>query len=87
MERCTLREAARKLARETAVPGVAASLACQATVTKKSKAFSPLGFVLHGIDSAHPYLAARGIESATASIWTGRRNESGTRGHHKDVVA
>ena len=27
MERCTLREAARKLARETAVPGVAASLA------------------------------------------------------------
>lgn len=66
MENCTLREAARKLAGETAAPGVAASVACQATVTKKSKAPSPLGFVLHGIDSAHPYLATRGIESATA---------------------
>jgi hypothetical protein len=68
MEGGTLREAARKLARETAVPGRVVLAACRpkATVTRKSKAVSPLGFVLHGIDNAPPYLAARGIESATA---------------------
>jgi DNA primase len=67
MEGCTLLQAARRLASETAVPGMAAFAGRQkATVTKKSKSPSPLGFVLHGIDSAHPYLAARGIQSATA---------------------
>jgi DNA primase len=68
MEGCTLREAARKLAGETAVPGRMAPTAClpKTTVTRKSRSVSPLGFVLHGIDSAHPYLAARGIERATA---------------------
>jgi DNA primase len=35
-------------------------------VTKKSKPPSPLGFALHGIDSTHPYLVARGIEIPTA---------------------
>ena len=65
MEGCTLREAACKLANQTAVPVLAA---CHppVTVTKKSKSLAPLGFVLHGIDSSHPYLAARSIESATA---------------------
>ena len=68
MEGCTLREAARKLMAETAVAGVAAVTACRPkpTVTRKSKPISPLGFVLHGIDCVHPYLAARGIERATA---------------------
>jgi DNA primase len=68
MEGCTLRQAARKLAGEPTVSGSVAPAACRpkATVTRKSKSVSPLGFVLHGIDSAHPYLAARGIESATA---------------------
>lgn len=68
MEGCTLREAARKLAEETAVSVVAALPAGRpkATVTKKSRPLSPLGFVLHGIDHTHPYLAARGIESNTA---------------------
>jgi DNA primase len=64
MEGCTLREAARKLAGD----GTPAPPANQpkATVTRKSSSVSPLGFTLRGIDSAHPYLAARGIESATA---------------------
>jgi DNA primase len=68
MEGCTVREAARKLADETGVAGGAALATCRpkATVTRKSKSVSPLGFVLHGIDSSYPYLAARGIESATA---------------------
>ena len=65
MEGCTLRQAAGKLADETAVPAVAA-VRPQVTVTRKSKPVAPLGFVLRGIDSAHPYLAARGIDSATA---------------------
>jgi DNA primase len=65
MEGCTLREAARQLAGETAVPGVAACRP-KATVTRRKQSLSPLGFVLHGIDTAHPYLAARGIASATA---------------------
>lgn len=68
MEGCTLREAARKLAGDTAASGSGAPATCRpkATVTRKSKSLSPLGFVLHGIDSSHPYLAARGIQSATA---------------------
>jgi len=35
-------------------------------ITKKSKPLSPLGFALRGIDNRHPYLAARGIETAMA---------------------
>jgi DNA primase len=65
MEGCTLREAARKLADQATVPAMAAGRP-PATVTRKSKPVSPLGFVPHGIDSTHPYLAARGIASATA---------------------
>jgi DNA primase len=66
MEGCTLREAARKLAGDgTAGPAPPANQP-KATVTRKSSSVSPLGFTLRGIDSAHPYLAARGIESATA---------------------
>jgi len=68
MEGCTLRQAAQKLAQETRRVSPA-GLTCPPipTVTRKSNSsVSPLGFVLHGIDSAHPYLAARGIETATA---------------------
>jgi len=64
MERCTLREAALRLAAEVNEP-IAAATARQ-LVTRKSKLLSPLGFTLRGIDSAHPYLATRGIRPATA---------------------
>jgi DNA primase len=67
MERCTLREAALRLAREITGPvEPAAAAGPKQLVTKKSKPLSPLGFTLRGIDSAHHYLATRGIETATA---------------------
>jgi DNA primase len=68
MEGCTLREAACKLTDEAAGSNLTSAVVChpKATVTKKSKVLSPLGFHLHGIDNAHPYLAARGIDRATA---------------------
>jgi len=65
MEGCTLREAASQLADQAALPAVLAEPP-KATITRKNNSVAPLGFVLHGIDSAHPYLAARGIESTTA---------------------
>jgi DNA primase len=68
MERCSLREAALQLARETAgrsEPPAAAGTAPQ-LFTKGNQAPAPLGFSLRGIDTAHPYLAARGVETATA---------------------
>ncbi len=67
MEGCTLREAAEKLqAWGTPVNGPAASLPWKELVTEKSRALLPLGFALRGVDSAHPYLATRGIEPPTA---------------------
>jgi DNA primase len=68
MEGCTLREAAEKLQpRARPIKGPAVSLPCKELVTEKRRALSPLGFVLRGIDSAHPYLAGRGIEPQTAA--------------------
>jgi DNA primase len=69
MERCTLPEAARKLQPMAAMPATAATSTApeKPRVTKKNKPLSPLGFTLRGIDSTHPYLAARGIEPATAA--------------------
>jgi len=68
MEGCTLREAAEKLqAWATPLNQPAASLRRKELVTEKRRALSPLGFVLRGIDSAHPYLAARAIEPQTAA--------------------
>lgn len=65
MERCSLREAALKLAHADA--RIHAPAACPTQlVTKKSKPLSPLGFTLRRVDSAHPYLVKRGIETATA---------------------
>jgi hypothetical protein len=66
MEGCTLLEAARKLQSMAALPASATPAALgKPRVTKKI--ISPLGFTLRGIDSAHPYLAGRGITQATAA--------------------
>ena len=64
MEGCTLREAALKLQGGTDRPPI--QRPTMQLVTKKSKVPLPLGFTLRGIDHTHPYLAARGIEAATA---------------------
>jgi DNA primase len=68
MEKCSLREAALKLASETAapVPPVTEAPAARQLVTRKSKVPGPLGFALRGVDRSHPYLASRGIQKATA---------------------
>jgi DNA primase len=68
MDRCSLREAALKLACSMAEPiAPAPAPACpKQLVTKKISSSSPLGFTLRGVDTAHPYLAARGIETPTA---------------------
>jgi DNA primase len=68
MDRCSLREAALKLACDIAQPIARTTVpACpKQLVTKKTKSASPLGFTLRGVDSSHPYLAARGIETLTA---------------------
>lgn len=66
MEKCSLREAALRLAPETAAPPVTAAPAARQLVTRKSTTPAPLGFALRGVDSSHPYLASRGIQKATA---------------------
>jgi DNA primase len=66
MDGCSLREAAWKLTSETAARRQPTLACAKPLVTKKSKPLSPLGFSLRGIDSAHPYLAARGIDTVTA---------------------
>jgi DNA primase len=66
MEACSLTEAAHKLALFATVDAVTVAAPQKPLVTKKSKVPVPLGFTLRGIDSRHPYLAARGIEIATA---------------------
>lgn len=64
MDRCSLRQAALKLACVMAEP---TAPACpNQLVTKKVNSSSPLGFTLRGVDPDHPYLAARGIEKLTA---------------------
>jgi len=66
MDRCSLRQAALKLAHQAAPDSGPLTGCPRQLVTKKSKPLSPLGFTLRGVDSAHPYLAARGIEYTTA---------------------
>jgi DNA primase len=68
MDRCSVREAALKLACSMAEPtAMAPAPACpKQLVTKKINSSSPLRFKLRGVDTAHPYLAARGIEASTA---------------------
>lgn len=59
--------AAEKLQPLTIPVNPAASLCRKELVTEKRGAPAPLGFVLRGVDSAHPYLATGGIASQTAS--------------------
>ncbi len=68
METCTLREAALRLQQDSFVPHQPAAFSGHAKqlVTKKISTPAPLGFALRGVDSAHPYLAARGIQRRTA---------------------
>jgi len=69
MDRCSLHEAALKLACSLAEPiaPAPAPVCPKQLVTKKINSSSPLGFTLRGVDTAHPYLAARGIETPTAA--------------------
>jgi DNA primase len=68
MEGCTLCEAAEKLQpRVMAGIGPGVCVPHKELVTEKKRAPSPLGFVLRGVDCAHPYLATRGIEPLTAA--------------------
>lgn len=78
LERCSIREAALRLQRWS---GICAAWAAPAggwrtkpcgegeggTVREKEGYNPPLGFVLRGVDCAHPYLRQRGIEGATAA--------------------
>lgn len=66
MEHCTLRQAALKLQVMAEPIGCRPAAAMMQLVTKKSKVPLPLHFTLRHIDSTHPYLKARGIETATA---------------------
>jgi DNA primase len=68
MDRCSLREAALKLACAMPEPlaMTPAPVCPKPLVTKKMKSSSPLGFTLHSVDTAHLYLASRGIEARTA---------------------
>src|ERR1043165_229357 len=63
MEGCSLRQAAVRLQQEGGAPAriVAGRSRGKATVTEKISAPAPLTFTLRGVDSSHPYLAARGI--------------------------
>ena len=68
MEGCTLREAAEKLQLGTApVNESVASRIGKERVTEKRRPLLPLGFVLRGVDSTHPYLATRGMQPETAA--------------------
>lgn len=71
MERCSLRQAAIRLQQEGdgPDPNAAGSSRVKATVTEKMSTPAPLGFTLRGVDSTHPYLAARGIAPSTAAYF------------------
>jgi len=67
MDKCSLREAALKLAHQTKVAhSEPVTPSRSERVTKKSKPLSPLGFTLRGVHSGHGYLTLRGIQTATA---------------------
>src|ERR1051325_1996678 len=66
MARRSLQDAAWKLTSQTATLSQPARACTKPLVTKKIMPLSPLGFSLSGIASAHPYLAARSIDTATA---------------------
>lgn len=66
MDRCSLRDAALKLAHANTGLSQSAATCPTQLVTKESKPLSPLGFALRGVDSHHSYLATRGIATSTA---------------------
>lgn len=66
IEGCTLREAALRLQQESFPAGETATAYGKQLVTKGKGAPAALGFTLRGVDSTHPYLAARGIDTPTA---------------------
>lgn len=66
MDRCSLREAALKLASLNNTHSQPAAACRTQLVTKKSKPLAPLSFTLRGVESSHPYLAKRGITTSTA---------------------
>jgi DNA primase len=65
LERCSLREAARRLEEWFGV-GAAAVRPTGQRVREGERGNPPLRFALSGVDAAHPYLAGRGIDQATA---------------------
>jgi DNA primase len=75
MERCSIREAALKLQAwfgqpemETAVASRSAGTVGRGKLVREELAVNPvLPFELANVDSAHPYLAKRGIQRATAT--------------------
>jgi DNA primase len=77
IERCGLREAARKLLSwrdsvrviDTRPSRCGSSSPRKPTVTKKRESVPVLGFHLRGVDGRHPYLSSRGISEATAATF------------------
>jgi DNA primase len=71
MEGCDVREAALRLRQDTflAYEFVAAVGSQKQLVTKRKGTPAALRFTLHGVDSTHPYLTARGIERRTAEAF------------------
>jgi DNA primase len=70
MENCSIREAALKLQEWFMVPPVRSPRVSQPKVKHSQEILpggnTPLSFALSHIDSSHPYLAGRGIDSETA---------------------
>jgi DNA primase len=93
MERCSIREAALKLQAwfgrpemETAVASRSAGIVGRGELVRKELAVNPaLRFALANVDSAHPYLAKRGIQHATAAEF-GVGLYSGTGMMHGRIV-
>ena len=71
MERCSLRQAGLRLQDWFAVRATDPPAVRQLARTAVAPAATnrPLGFTLQGIDTGHPYLAQRGICSATAQLF------------------
>jgi len=69
MEQCSVREAARRLARRFPVPtdGAVGELTKPNWLGKNEGSNKPLPFTLRGVDGSHPYLQARGILPETAA--------------------
>lgn len=72
MERCSVREAALRLAQRVPVTASAPGLAGHETgnwLGKNERDNRPLSFTLRGVDGSHAYLRARGIVPETAVVF------------------